>query len=46
MSPANANKIQTAIIALDQEKLFDRVGWNFFFKTLQHFGYGLEIIKK
>ena len=43
---ANANKIQVAMIALDQEKAFDRVDWNILFKALQHFGYGPEIIQK
>ena len=43
---ANANKIQVAMIELDQEKAFGRVDCNFLFKTLQHFGYGPEIIQK
>ena len=34
------------MIALDQEKAFDRVGWNFLIKVLQHFEYGPEIIQK
>ena len=42
----NANKIQAAMIALDQEKVFERVDWNFFFKALQYFGYGSEIIPR
>ena len=46
MSYAKANKIQAALIALAQEKAFDRVDWNFLFKALQYFGYGLEIIQK
>ena len=46
MSYANANKIQAVMIALDQEKVFDRVEWNFFFKALQHFGNLPEIIQK
>ena len=46
MSYANADKIQAAMIALDQEKAFDRVDWNFLFKDLEHFGYGPEIIQK
>ena len=46
MSYANPNKIQAAMIALDWEKVFDRVDWNFLFKALQHFGYGPEIIQK
>ena len=46
MSYANANKIQAAMIALDLEKAFDRVDWNFPFKALQHFGYRPEITQK
>ena len=42
MSCANANKIEAAMIALDQEKAFDRVDWNFLLKALQHFRYGAE----
>ena len=34
MSYANANKIQAAMIALDQEKALDRVDWKFFFEAL------------
>ena len=44
MSSANANKILGAMIALDQEKAFDRVSWDFLLKTLHHFGYGFKII--
>ena len=43
---ANANKIQVAMIELDQEKAFGRVACHFLFKALQHFGYGPEIIQK
>ena len=32
MSYAIANKIQAAMIVLDQEKAFDRVDWNFLLK--------------
>ena len=46
MSYANANKIQAAMIALDQEKAFHRLDLNFLFKALQHFGYEIEIIQK
>ena len=46
MSYANANKTQAAVIALDQEKAFGRVDWNFLFKDLRHFGYRPEIIPK
>ena len=46
MSYVNANKIQAAVIALDQERAFDRVDWNFLFKSPQHFEYGPEIIQK
>ena len=46
MSYSKANKIQAAMIALYQEKAFDRVDWNFLFKALQHFGYRPEIIQK
>ena len=44
-SYANANKTQTAMMALDNEKIFDKVDWQFL-KALQNFAYGLEIIKK
>ena len=45
MSSANANKIQSATITLDQERAFDRVDWNFLFKAL-HFRYGPKIIQQ
>lgn len=34
------------MIALNQEKAFDRVIWDFLFKTLRNFGYGPGIIQK
>ena len=46
MSYADTNKIQAAMIALDQEKPFGKVYWNFRFKSLHHFGYGPEIMQK
>ena len=46
MSYANTNKSQAARIALDQEKVFGRVDWNFLFKAQQLFGYEPEIIQK
>ena len=46
MSYGSVNKIQAAMIAPDQEKVFDWIGWNFLFKALQYFGYGSEIIQK
>ena len=45
MSYANSNKIQAAMIALNPEKSFVKMDWNFLFKALQHFGYGPEIIQ-
>ena len=33
-----------AILALDQEKTFDRVDWAFLFRTLQHLGFGPSFI--
>ena len=44
MSYTNTNKIQAAMITLDQGKAFDRVEWNFLSKFLENFGYGLKII--
>ena len=34
------------MIGLNQEKAFDRVNWDFLFKTLRNFGYGPRIIQK
>ena len=46
MSYANTNKIQAAVMVLDQEKAFDRMDWNFLFKALQNFEYGPEVTQK
>ena len=46
MSHTNANKIQAAMIALDQGKAFERVNWNFLFKALQHYGFTPVMIEK
>ena len=46
MSYANTNKIQAVVMVLDQEKAFDRVDWNFLFKTLLNFEYGPEVTQK
>ena len=46
MSHTNANKIQAAMIALDQGKAFERVNWNFLFKALQHYGFAPVMIEK
>ena len=46
MSYTNANKIEAEMVALDQEKAFERVDWNFLFKALQHFTYEPKIIQK
>ena len=39
MSYANASTIHAAVVALDQEKPFDRVDWNFLFKVQKLLGY-------
>ena len=46
ISFANLNNLEASIIALDQEKAFDKVDWNFLFKTIEKIGYGENIIKK
>ena len=40
VSYANEADLPVAILALDQEKAFDRVDWAFLFKTLGHLGFG------
>ena len=45
-SYVNAKNIHAAMIGLNQEKAFDRVNWDFLFKTLRNFGYGPRIIQK
>ena len=37
--------IPTALVCLDQLKAFDRVSWDFLFKTLLHFGFHPTFIK-
>lgn len=33
------------VVALDQEKAFDRLNWDFIFEVLKHFGYGPNLIR-
>ena len=40
----NEADLPVAILALDQEKAFDRVDWAFLFRTLQHMGFGPSFI--
>ena len=46
ISFANLNKLEAAIIALDQEEAFDKVDREFLLKTLQKSGYGPKLIAK
>ena len=39
-----ANNIQGILIAVDFEKAFDSLEWNFIFKTLEVFNFGKEFI--
>jgi hypothetical protein len=41
----NRKNLPCALICLDQMKAFDRVDWNFMFKTLKKFGFGDSFIK-
>ena len=46
MSYANANMILAAMTALNQEKAYDRVDWDFLSTVLHYFRYGPETIQK
>ena len=41
---ADDKKLPAALISIDQSKAFDRVNWDFLFKTLTKFGYGHKFI--
>ena len=44
MHYANEHNIPAAILALDQEKAFDRVDWDFLLATLGHMCFGFSFM--
>jgi len=42
----NENNLPAAVLALDQEKAFDRVDWDFLLSTLDHMGFGPSFISQ
>ena len=40
----NENNLPAAVLALDQEKAFDRVDWGFLLATLDHMGFGPSFV--
>ena len=40
----NENNLPAAVLALDQEKAFDRVDWDFLLVTLDHMGFGPSFV--